>query len=184
MNVRPLGDRVIVKRVEEVQTSTGGIIIPDTAKEKPMEGEVVAVGKGRRLEDGKIQPLEVKVKDLEGRELAAGETGELHFRGECVVEGYFRMPRETSEAFDEEGWLASGDMGYIDQDGYIILMGRKKEMYIQGGFNVYPVEVENLMNKHPKVAMAAGIGVPDSVMGEVGRYYVASSSDHVDVIFM
>jgi len=116
--------------------------------------------------------MEVKVKDLEGRELAAGETGELHFRGDCVVEGYFRMPRETSEAFDEEGWLASGDMGYIDRDGYIILMGRKKEMYIQGGFNVYPVEVENLMNKHPKVAMAAGIGVPDSVMGEVGRYYI------------
>jgi fatty-acyl-CoA synthase len=63
-------------------------------------------------------------------------------------------------------------MGYIDEDGYIILMGRKKEMYIQGGFNVYPVEVENLLNKHAKVAMAAGIGVPDSVMGEVGRYYI------------
>jgi len=66
-------------------------------------------------------------------------------------------------------------MGYIDEDGYIILMGRKKEMYIQGGFNVYPVEVENLLNKHPKVAMAAGIGIPDPVMGEVGRYYIISS---------
>jgi fatty-acyl-CoA synthase len=82
------------------------------------------------------------------------------------------MPEETAAAFDEEGWLASGDMGFLDDDGYIILMGRKKEMYIQGGFNVYPVEVENLLNKHPKVAMAAGIGVPDSVMGEVGRYYI------------
>jgi len=119
--------------------------------------------------------MEVKVMDPEGRKLPAGETGELHFRGECVVEGYFRMPKETSEAFDAEGWLASGDMGYLDEEGYIILMGRKKEMYIQGGFNVYPVEVENLLNKHPKVVMAAGIGVPDSVMGEVGRYYIISN---------
>lgn len=116
--------------------------------------------------------MEVKVRDAEGRELPPGETGELHFRGECVVEGYFCMPEETAAAFDGDGWLASGDMGYLDEDGYIILMGRKKEMYIQGGFNVYPVEVENLLNKHPKVAMAAGIGVPDPVMGEVGRYYV------------
>ncbi len=116
--------------------------------------------------------MEVKVKDSADRELPAGETGELHVRGACVVEGYFRMPEETAAAFDEAGWLSTGDMGYIDEDGYIILMGRKKEMYIQGGFNVYPVEVENLLNKHPKVAMAAGIGVPDSVMGEVGRYYI------------
>jgi len=116
--------------------------------------------------------IEVRVKDPEGRDLPAGETGELHFRGECVVEGYFRMPEETAAAFDAEGWVASGDMGYVDEEGYIVLMGRKKEMYIQGGFNVYPVEVENLLNKHPKVSMAAGIGVPDPVMGEVGRYYI------------
>jgi acyl-CoA synthetase (AMP-forming)/AMP-acid ligase II len=63
-------------------------------------------------------------------------------------------------------------MGYIDDQGYITLMGRKKEMYLQGGFNVYPVEVENLLTKHPKVMMAAGIGVPDPVLGEVGRYYI------------
>ena len=89
-----------------------------------------------------------------------------------MVEGYFRMPEETAAAFSDDGWLSTGDMGYLDEEGYIILMGRKKEMYIQGGFNVYPVEVENLLNRHPKVAMAAGIGVPDSVMGEVGRYYI------------
>jgi fatty-acyl-CoA synthase len=63
-------------------------------------------------------------------------------------------------------------MGYIDEKGYIVLMGRLKEMYIQGGFNVYPVEVENLISKHPKVAMVAGIGVPDPVLGEIGRYYI------------
>jgi fatty-acyl-CoA synthase len=82
------------------------------------------------------------------------------------------MPEETRQTFDADGWLHTGDMGYLDPDGNIILMGRLKEMYIQGGFNVYPVEVENVLSRHPKVAMAAGIGVPDPVMGEIGRYYI------------
>ncbi len=142
---------------------SGGVVM--SPWDSDFEQTVRSIGKPFR-------GMEVRVKDTEGRELPAGETGELHFRGPCVVQGYFRMPEETAAAFDGEGWLATGDMGYIDQDGYIILMGRKKEMYIQGGFNVYPVEVENLLNKHPKVAMAAGIGIPDSVMGEVGRYYI------------
>ena len=67
------------------------------------------------------------------------------------------MPEETKQTFDEDGWLHTGDMGYLDGDGYITLMGRLKEMYIQGGFNVYPVEVENVISKHPEVAMVAGI---------------------------
>jgi fatty-acyl-CoA synthase len=79
------------------------------------------------------------------------------------------MPAET---FDPEGWLHTGDMAYLDEEGYAYLKGRKKEMYIQGGFNVYPVEVENLLAKHPKLVVAAGIGVSDPVLGEVGRYYI------------
>ena len=119
-----------------------------------------------------IGDFQVKVIDADGRDLPSGETGELCFKGGAVVRGYFRMPEETADTFDQGGWLHTGDMGYVDQEGYIVLMGRKKEMYLQGGFNVYPVEVENLLTKHPKVAMAAGIGVPDPVLGEVGRYYV------------
>jgi fatty-acyl-CoA synthase len=119
-----------------------------------------------------IGDFEVRVVDSKGNKAALGETGELHFRGDAVAAGYFRMPDETRETFDADGWLHTGDVGYIDPDGNIILMGRLKEMYIQGGFNVYPVEVENVLTKHPKVAMAAGIGVPDPVMGEIGRYYI------------
>jgi acyl-CoA synthetase (AMP-forming)/AMP-acid ligase II len=89
-----------------------------------------------------------------------------------VAAGYFRMAEETAAAFGPAGWLHTGDMARIDQRGYITLVGRKKEMYIQGGFNVYPVEVENLLVQHPKVMFAAGIGVPDPVLGEVGRYYI------------
>jgi len=143
--------------------TSGGVVM--SPWDSDFEQTVRSIGKPFR-------DVEVRVVDSDGREVPAGEPGELCFRGECVAEGYFRMPAETREAFDEGGWLFTGDMGCIDENGYITLMGRKKEMYIQGGFNVYPVEVENLLTRHPKVAMAAGIGVPDPVMGEVGRYYI------------
>ncbi len=119
-----------------------------------------------------IGDFELRVTDKKGREVARGETGELRFKGDCVAAGYFRMPEETAETFDDDGYLLTGDMGCLDDDGNIILMGRLKEMYIQGGFNVYPVEVENVISKHPEVAMVAGIGVPDPVMGEIGRFYI------------
>ena len=119
-----------------------------------------------------IGDFQAKVIDEEGIDLSTGKTGELCVRGDAVGPGYFRMPVETAEAFDRDGWLHTGDVARIDEDGYIILMGRIKEMYLQGGFNVYPVEIENLLTKYPGVQMAAGIGVPDSILGEVGRYYI------------
>jgi acyl-CoA synthetase (AMP-forming)/AMP-acid ligase II len=119
-----------------------------------------------------IGDFRVKVVDPRGKELPTGEVGELCFSGDAVCRGYFRMPEETAEIFEADGWLHTGDMGSLDEGGYITLKGRKKEMYLQGGYNVYPVEVENLLTKHPSVLMAAGIGVPDPVLGEVGRYYV------------
>jgi fatty-acyl-CoA synthase len=143
--------------------SSGGVVM--SPWESDFETTIHSIGKP-------FEDVQVKVIDSEGKELPHGETGELCFRGEAVASGYFRMPEQTKETFDKGGWLHTGDMGYLDEDGYIILMGRKKEMYIQGGFNVYPVEVENLLTKHPKVSMAAGIGVPDPVLGEVGRYYI------------
>lgn len=118
-----------------------------------------------------IGDFEVRVVGEDGSSLPAGEVGELTFRGDCVAGGYFGLKQETEEAF-REGWILTGDMGCLDKEGYIYLKGRKKEMYIQGGFNVYPVEIENLLARHPKVLAAAGIGVPDRVFGEVGRVYI------------
>jgi fatty-acyl-CoA synthase len=115
---------------------------------------------------------QVRIVDLDGNDLASGETGELWIKSDSVVAGYYGMPEETELSFDCGGWLHTGDMGYMDRQGHITLVGRKKEMYIQGGYNVYPVEVENLLLKHPKVLFAAGIGVPDAILGEVGRYYI------------
>ncbi|GGU92597.1 AMP-binding protein [Actinomadura cremea] len=128
--------------------------------------------------------LGVAIGDVEARTVAAdgtvlppGETGELQIRGACVAAGYWDMPAETAEAFLPDGWLATGDMALLEPDGHLVLRGRKKEMYIQGGFNVYPVEIENVLAAHPGVAMVAGFGVPDDVLGEVGCCYVVPRPD-------
>lgn len=119
-----------------------------------------------------IGDFEARVTGPDGEVLPPGETGELQIRGDCVADGYWNMPDETAAVFLPDGWLATGDMVEMEPDGHLVLRGRKKEMYIQGGFNVYPMEIENVLTTHPKVAMAAGIGVPDEVLGEVGRFYV------------
>ncbi|WP_329520233.1 class I adenylate-forming enzyme family protein [Spirillospora sp. NBC_01491] len=119
-----------------------------------------------------IGGFEARVAGPDGTVLPPGEVGELQVRGDCAASGYWDMPAETAEVFLPDGWLATGDMVAMEPDGHLVLRGRKKEMYIQGGFNVYPVETENVLTAHPKVAMAAGIGVPDGVLGEVGRFYV------------
>jgi fatty-acyl-CoA synthase len=114
---------------------------------------------------------ELRVVGPSGADVPAGEVGELWFRGLGVVKGY--LGREATEgSFGSDGWLRTGDMGCIEESGFIHLRGRKKDMFIQGGFNVYPAEVENFIASHPHVLMVAGIGVPDPVLGEVGRYYV------------
>jgi fatty-acyl-CoA synthase len=155
--------RATVMNLYGLSESSGALVV--SPWDSDFDSTVKSIGKP-------IGGFEVKAVDKEGRELPRGEIGELHFKGKGIAAGYFRMPEETAAAFDAEGWLHTGDMGYIDEQGYIVLMGRLKEMYIQGGFNVYPVEVENLISKHPKVAMVAGIGVPDPVLGEIGRYYI------------
>jgi acyl-CoA synthetase (AMP-forming)/AMP-acid ligase II len=113
---------------------------------------------------------EVRITAPDGRALPSGEIGELQFRGLGVVRDYIGAA-SNPEAF-AEGWLRTGDLGSMDARGHITLKGRMKDMYIQGGFNVYPAEVEALIATHPDVLMVAGIGVPDPVLGEVGRYFV------------
>lgn len=121
--------------------------------------------------------VDARVVDLDGTVLVDGQQGELQLRGASVAAGYWERPVETAETFTEDGWLRTGDMVTMDPDGHLVLHGRLKEMFVQGGYNVYPVEVENVLTAHPAVAMAAGIGVPDRVLGEVGRYHVLVRSD-------
>ena len=89
-------------------------------------------------------------------------------RGETVMRGYLDDPEATAAAIDADGWLHTGDLGTFDADGYLRIVGRIKDMFIVGGFNAYPAEIENLLLRHPRIAQAAVIGVPDERLGEVG----------------
>lgn len=113
---------------------------------------------------------EIRVAGVDGTALPPGEVGELWFRGAGVI-GRYVGQQQDADAF-AGGWLHSGDLGFVDEQGLIYLKGRQKDMFIQGGFNVYPSEVEAVIAGFPGVMMVAGIGVADPVLGEVGRYYV------------
>lgn len=115
---------------------------------------------------------EVIIADAAGNEVPRGETGEILVRGQGVMLGYLDDPEATAEAIDTDGWLHTGDVGTMDEAGYVRITDRMKDLYISGGFNVYPAEVEKLLAAHPAIAMVAVVGVPDERMGEVGKAYV------------
>jgi long-chain acyl-CoA synthetase len=109
---------------------------------------------------------ELRVVSLRGEPLAAGQPGEVQFRGPSVIGGYWEDPEATAEAIDPDGWLSTGDIGRIDADGYLFLVDRKKELIIRGGYNVFPREVEEALYAHPGVLEAAVVGIPDPALGE------------------
>lgn len=139
---------------------TAFVAAPEDAIEK-----VGSVGRPQML-------LEVRIVDADGEDVAEGESGELWMRGPGLTPGYWNRPEETAKAFTPDGWLKSGDIGRRDGDGAFYVAGRIKEMYISGGENVYPAEVENVLARHPGVLESAVIGVPDQKWGEVGRAYI------------
>ncbi len=134
-------------------------------------GKIGSVGKPQML-------LDVRIADSVGNEVAVGEVGEVWMRGAGLTPGYWRRPDENAKTFTEDGWLKSGDLGRRDADGCYYIAGRIKEMYISGGENVYPAEVENVLAHHPDVLEAAVIGVADARWGEVGYAYVLPRPGH------
>lgn len=129
---------------------------------------------------------EVIIADDAGMEVPRGETGEILVRGQGVMLGYLDDPAATAEAIDAQGWLHTGDVGTMDAKGYVRITDRKKDLYISGGFNVYPAEVEKLLSAHPAIAMVAVVGIPDERMGEIGRAYAVprpgTSATEADLI--
>jgi len=111
---------------------------------------------------------DLRVVDPQGADVTAGEVGELLVRGPNVVAGYWNMPEQTAETI-VDGWLHTGDLARIDEDGCVYIVDRAKDMIIRGGENVYCVEVENVIHEHPAVLEAAVVGVPDELMGEEGK---------------
>ena len=121
---------------------------------------------------GKPLPgITIKAVGPQGEELAGGEDGELLISGHCIMQGYYNRPKETAEAV-RDGWLHTGDIGRVDGEGFVYITGRAKEMMIIGGENVYPREIENVLESHPAVAEAAVIGVRDDVRGELPMGFV------------
>ena len=120
--------------------------------------------------------IEVKVLNDELREVMPREVGEIVVRGPNVMMGYYKDPEATAVAFYEGGWYKTGDMGMYDEDGYLFIVDRKKDMIISGGENIYSPEVENVLTSHPKIAEASIIGVPDELWGEVVRAIVVPTS--------
>jgi malonyl-CoA/methylmalonyl-CoA synthetase len=110
----------------------------------------------------------VRVRGEDGRELAAGAIGDIQVKGPNVFKGYWRMPEKTAEEFTVDGWFKTGDVGKIDERGYVSIVGRSKDLIISGGYNVYPAEIEGYINDMPGVAESALVGVPHPDFGEVG----------------
>jgi acyl-CoA synthetase (AMP-forming)/AMP-acid ligase II len=132
-----------------------------------------------------IPGVEVRVVDDEGNEVPRGTPGEIVVRGYNVMREYFEDPEQTAEAIDPDGWLHTGDIGVMDDRGYVAITDRKKDMFITGGFNAYPAEIERLLLLHPDIAQVAVIGVPDERLGEVGMAFVvptAGSSPDPDAL--
>jgi len=122
---------------------------------------------------GKIaDPFELKIVDRERRELSDGEIGEIAVRGPFLMKGYYNNPEETAKAIDQDGWYYTTDLAFRDENGYIHITGRLSEMFKTGGENVYPREVEEVIETHPAVLFAAVLGVPDEVYQEVGWAFV------------
>jgi acyl-CoA synthetase (AMP-forming)/AMP-acid ligase II len=112
----------------------------------------------------------------EGVEVRIADDGEILVRGYGVMAGYLDDPAATAEAIDADGWLHTGDLGNFDDAGRLRVVGRKKDMFIVGGFNAYPAEIEGFLLNHPAVAQAAVIGVPDERLGQVGKAFVVRKS--------
>ena len=149
--------------------TTGGVVVLDADDHDP-DGPREHLLRSA----GRPYPwVELRIVDpVTGGDRAPGEVGEVWLRAPNVMRGYFRRPAETAAALSEDGWLRTGDGGYVDDEGYVFLTDRIKDMVVSGGENVYPVEVEEVLSRHPDVAEVAVIGVPDERWGEAVKAVV------------
>jgi len=147
-------------------TETTGVVSICRPDDAP---ETIATTSGVAIPD-----TEVRVVDTHGTEVERGTPGEIVCRGYHVMHGYYQDPEATAEAIDPDGWLHTGDIGVMDDRGYLAITDRTKDMFIVGGFNAYPAEIENMLLSHPSIAQVAVVGVPDPRQGEVGHAFVVA----------
>lgn len=165
-----------VETIKQLKELTGGDIINIYGLT-----EISPMGTGSPWK-GNIKPgtvgiplpsTEIKIVDVESgtKEMNIGESGEICFRGPQVMEGYYKKPEET-KAVLKDGWLYTGDIGVIDEDGYLTIVDRKKDMIISSGYNIFPLEIDEILFQHPKILEACTIGVPDPYRGEAPKAFV------------
>jgi acyl-CoA synthetase (AMP-forming)/AMP-acid ligase II len=136
--------------------------------------ETIATTSGRA-----ISGVEVRILGSDGAALPAGAPGEVVCRGFNVMQGYFEDSEQTASAIDPDGWLHTGDIGVLDEDGNLRITDRIKDMFIVGGFNAYPAEIEGLLLAHPAIAQVAVVVMPDERLGEVGVAFVVEAAGQV-----
>jgi acyl-CoA synthetase (AMP-forming)/AMP-acid ligase II len=149
-------------------TETCGTVTLSQASDDP---ETVAATVGRAM-DG----VDIRIVGVDGADLPPGEAGEVWVRGFNVMQGFDDAPEETAKVLDADGWLRTGDVGELDARGYLKITDRLKEVYITGGFNCYPAEIEKIMARNPDYARVAVIGVADARLGEVGKAFVVPAA--------
>lgn len=129
-----------------------------------------------------VEGLEIHIGDLNAEPLPPGEVGDIHVRGPGIMLGYYKDPQQTAEAILPGGWLKTGDLGYLAQDGALYITGRSKELIIRSGFNVYPHEVESVLNSYPNINLSAVIGVPEKDGNEkIIAFYQTAEDSPIDV---
>jgi HIP---CoA ligase len=161
-----LGIRIVLTAYG--MTETCGMV---TMTEQDDSAEVVVTTSGHP-----IAGIEVEIRDAEGKVLPVGEEGEIMVRGFCVMQGYLDDPAATAEAITADGWLHTGDIGALTDYGYLRITDRKKHMFIVGGFNAYPAEIEAMLLRHEGIGQVAVIGVPDERLGEVGKAFIVPAA--------
>jgi acyl-CoA synthetase (AMP-forming)/AMP-acid ligase II len=132
-----------------------------TAFDDPDEDAIISVGRPHAI-------VELSLRGDDGVSVSGDEIGEVCLRSPAMMSGYWRDPEQTKAAFTDDGFVRTGDLGWVDDRGRLRLVGRSKEMYVRGGYNVYPVEIESVLSTHPDVAAVAVVPRPDDVMGEIG----------------
>ena len=166
---------------------SGGAPLPKTVADTYQEQKgtriwegygLTEVGPNNFLANGKLGSVgfpmfnvDIRIVDSNGNQVPDGEDGELLLKGEHMCSGYWNKPEETEAAF-QNGWFATGDLARVDGDGHLSIVGRKKDMLISGGINIYPAEIERVIDMHPHIVSSAVIGVPDDKWGEVGKAVV------------
>lgn len=166
--------RISAEMPFETIISGYGLSEAGTASSTGLQDDVAAIA----TTVGRVRPgFELCIVDQDGNPVADGQPGEVLLRGGSVMSHYLDDPEATAAAFTAEGYLRTGDLGVLDDEGRLRIVGRVKDMFIVGGFNAYPAEIENSLRRHPAVRDAAVVGIPDERLGEVGMAFVVRESD-------